>query len=166
MTVDDDEEGLPAPDEHLVEQARRVKSSSLLWFISSRPYVPMPDIRRRFGLYTDSGTWLRDEEGPVHIGLPQQAAETLLDLKRRSKIDLQYDLEYATRIAVGVFPLRIRFAPAPAPTRPLQTPAPAISVDSVAANDDLLDEGVESLTEAGALTERTSARSKRRRRRR
>lgn len=93
------------------EQARRLKASSLLWFISSRPYVPMADIRRRFGLATETGTLLHDDEGPVHIGLPRQAAETLLDLKRKQKVELQYDLEYATRIAVGAYPIRIRLAP-------------------------------------------------------
>lgn len=93
------------------EQARRLKSSSLLWFISSRPYVPMADIRRRFGLATEVGTILHDDEGAVHIGLPRQAAETLLDLKRKQKVGLQYDLEYATRIVVGAYPIRIRLAP-------------------------------------------------------
>jgi hypothetical protein len=93
------------------EQARRLKASSLLWFISSRPYVPMADIRRRFGLATETGTLLHDDEGAVHIGLPRQAAETLLDLKRKQKVELQYDLEYATRIAVGTYPIRIRLAP-------------------------------------------------------
>src|SRR5579864_6940769 len=106
--VDDEEADLSSPEEPPAGPGRRLKSSSLLWFISSRPYVPMADIRRRFGLATESGTWLRDDDGPIHIGLPAQAAETLLDLKRRGKVELQVDLEYATRIAVGVFPLRVR----------------------------------------------------------
>lgn len=105
--VDDDTGDLDAAPP-LPEQARRVKSSSLLWFISSRPYVPMADIRRRFGLQTDSGTYLFDEDGSIHVGLPRQAAEALLDLKRKQKVDFQYDLEYATRIAVGAYPIRIR----------------------------------------------------------
>jgi hypothetical protein len=104
------------------EHGRRVKSSSLLWFISSRPYVPMADIRRRFGLQTECGTFLFDEEGPVHVGLPQQAAETLLDLKRKQKVGLQYDLEYATRIVVGAFPIRIRLAPPVSFGRPSPPP--------------------------------------------
>jgi hypothetical protein len=117
------------------EQARRLKASSLLWFISSRPYVPMADIRRRFGLATEAGTVLHDDEGAVHIGLPRQAAETLLDLKRKQKVELQYDLEYATRIAVGAYPIRIRLAsPAPngrvyqqaVPTEPFAAPPEAI----------------------------------------
>jgi|GEM_PF-3571978 hypothetical protein len=108
LTSSDDEQPV-------LEQARRVKSSSLLWFISSRPYVPMADIRRRFGLATETGSLLFDEEGAVHIGLPRQAAETLLDLKRKRKVELQYDLEHALRIAVGAYPLRIRLSP-PAPS--------------------------------------------------
>lgn len=102
----------PFDEDRTVEQGRRVKSSSLLWFISSRCYVPMADVRRRFGLQTDSGTVLRDEEGFVHIGLPRQAAEALLDLQRKQKVGLEYDLEHAARIVVGVFPLRVRLAPA------------------------------------------------------
>ena len=108
-----------------LEQVRRVKSSSLLWFISSRSYVPMADIRRRFGLQTETGTFLFDDEGSVHIGLPRQAAETLLDLKRKQKVDFQYDLEYATRIAVGAYPIRIRLSPPAAAGRVAQPFAPA-----------------------------------------
>lgn len=107
--------------EPLLELGRRVKSSSLLWFISSRPYVPMADIRRRFALQTECGSFLFDEEGSVHIGLPRQAAETLLDLKRKQKVGLQYDLEYATRIVVGAYPIRIRLAPPAPPGRPYQS---------------------------------------------
>ena len=118
----------------LLEQARRVKSSSLLWFISSRPYVPMADIRRRFGLATDTGSLLFDEEGAVHIGLPPQAAETLLDLKRKRKIGLQYDLEHAMRIAVGAYPLRIRLSP-PAPSSRVYQPTGSRRLDVATAEE-------------------------------
>ncbi|HEV7215109.1 MAG TPA: hypothetical protein VGP33_08270 [Chloroflexota bacterium] len=121
----DDDGGDLADAQPVPEQTRRVKSSSLLWFISSRPYVPMADIRRRFGLQTETGTFLFDEEGSVHIGLPRQAAETLLDLKRKQKVDFQYDLEYATRIAVGAYPIRIRLSPPVAGGRAFQPFAPA-----------------------------------------
>jgi hypothetical protein len=117
----EDDVGDLADVQPVLEQARRVKSSSLLWFISSRPYVPMADIRRRFGLQTETGTFLFDEEGSVHIGLPRQAAETLLDLKRKQKVDFQYDLEYATRIAVGAYPIRIRLSPPVAGGRAFQS---------------------------------------------
>ena len=116
-SADEVDAGLPT------EGGKRVKASSLLWFISSRSYVPMADIRRRFNLFTESGALLRDEEGVVHIGLPRQAAETLLDLKRRRKVDLEYDLEHAARIAVGVYPLRIRLLPPPPPP-PIRRPGP------------------------------------------
>lgn len=109
----DDEARGEEPGAPVGERQRRLKASSLLWFISSRPYVPMADIRRRFDLHTDDGAYLWDDEGPVHIGLPLQAAETLLDLKRKQKVGIEYDLEHAIRIAVGVFPLRIRLAPPP-----------------------------------------------------
>lgn len=131
----------PEDSQPVSEQARRLKSSSLLWFISSRPYVPMADVRRRFGLETDTGTLLYDEEGTVHFGLPRQAAETLLDLKRKQKVGLQYDLEYATRIVVGAYPIRIRLsAPLPSgrtyqPTVVLSpVPGPVVKLDEALPN--------------------------------
>jgi hypothetical protein len=162
--IEDESDGLD--DERPVnEQARRLKSSSLLWFISSRPYVPMADIRRRFGLVTETGAFLSDEEGSVHIGLPRQAAETLLDLKRRQKVGLQYDLEYATRIVVGAYPIRIRLAP-PAPVGRLpQQAAPA----PVSAPMEPTDEGVPDEAPPPAVplaTSKSPTAGQRRRRRR
>lgn len=90
---------------------RRVKASNLLWFISSRPYVPLSDLRRRFGLETEDGTIVHDEFGLVHIGLPKTVAESVLELARRRKIGFQFDLEFSARIVVGVYPMRVRLVP-------------------------------------------------------
>ncbi len=99
-------DGSPA----VVPRQRRVKASNLFWFISSRPYVPMADIRRRFDLETESGTLVHDERGQLHIGLPKGAADCLLELSRRRKIGLHYDLEFSMRVVVGVYPMRVRIA--------------------------------------------------------
>ena len=153
--------------EPLLEIGRRIKSSSLLWFISSRPYVPMADIRRRFALQTECGSFLFDEEGSVHIGLPRQAAETLLDLKRKQKVGLQYDLEYATRIVVGAFPIRIRLAPPVSPAHPYQSPGATETASSPV--DDFAGEAVpfeQPLPVKSVLPTSLAARGQRRRRRR
>lgn len=124
--------------------ARRVKASSLLWFISNRPYVPISDIRRRFDLYSEHGTMLRDEEGPLHLGLPEQAAATILDLRRRNKIEFEYDYAYEMRIVIGVFPLRVRVNEGPAPRR--ERADPTSSVPATAVESDL---DAETLGEVG-----------------
>jgi len=90
------------------DSRRKLKSSSLFWYISSRHYVPIAEIRRRFQLDSTDGTLLTDDDGPVHIGLPEHAARALLDLKRKGKIGLEYAPEYELRIVVGVFPTRVR----------------------------------------------------------
>lgn len=150
----------------VTEQSRRLKSSSLLWFISSRPYVPMADIRRRFGLATETGTVLHDDEGSVHIGLPQQAAEALLDLTRKQRVGLQYDLEHATRIVVGAYPIRIRLTPPASNGRPYQqAPTSKPSAASSGAVDDEV--AVEAPPQAAVpRTSRPLTSGQRRRRRR
>ena len=87
---------------------KRVKSNNLLWFVGGRTYVPLADLRRRFGLPPEDGTCLQDNEGPCHIGLPVQVAEVLVDLKQKGKLGFSYDMEHAFRIVVGVYPMRIR----------------------------------------------------------
>ena len=136
--MDDDapELALPAEEPQGV-RTRRVKASNLLWFISSRPYVPMSDLRRRFGLDCEHGTVVRDEQGPLHVGLPRQAAEAILELMRKNKIGLEYDYRIAMRVAIGVYPLRVRTVPSLSPrTEPRPRPA-----ESRAELTDTLDEG-------------------------
>lgn len=90
------------------EPRRKLKSSSLYWFISSRHYVPISEIRRRFHIDATDGTLLHDDEGLVHIGLPESVAQAIVDLKRKGKIGLEYAPEYDIRIVIGVFPSYVR----------------------------------------------------------
>ncbi len=131
MERDEGEEPGDSEDEAEVAPARRVKASSLLWFISNRPYVPISDIRRRFGLFSEHGTMLRDEEGPLHLGLPEQAAATMLDLRRRNKIEFEYDYAYEMRIVIGVFPLRVRVNEGPAPRRERADQPTSVAIPTV-----------------------------------
>jgi hypothetical protein len=97
----------------------------------------MADIRRRFGLHSEHGTLLRDDEGLLHVGLPRQAAEALVELKRKHKVGLEYDHGYEVRIVTGVYPLRIRTG-TPLPPRPGQRgepPEEALSEDEWAQDD-------------------------------
>lgn len=87
---------------------RKLKTSSLYWFISSRHYVPMAEIRRRFQIEQTDGTLLDEEGGAIHIGLPEPVARALLDLVRKGKVGLEFAPEFNLRIAIGTFPMRVR----------------------------------------------------------
>ncbi len=106
----EDDKLLPAVEEAEALVPKRVKANNLLWFVGGRTYVPLPDVRRRFGLPETEGVLLRDADGALHIGLPLQAAEVLMELREKGKVDFVYDLEHAFRIVVGVFPLRLRLS--------------------------------------------------------
>jgi len=59
--------------------------------------VPIAEIRRRFQLDATDGTLLSDDDGIIHIGLPDQAARALLDLKKKGKIGLEFAPEFELR---------------------------------------------------------------------
>ncbi len=83
---------------------KRLSKSSLLWFIRSRSYVSIPDIRRRFNL--DEG----DEVSPfvtalgrIYVGLPSDATRALGDLAREGRIGLELQPGLMAKVAVGVY---------------------------------------------------------------
>ena len=94
-----------APNQATAPQLRR--------FIKSRPYVPMHELRRRFGI--EGGD---DDVTPVHIdrhwifvGLPAREGGLLGELLRAGEIGYELSLDPRSPIVVGVYPMR----PAPRP---------------------------------------------------
>ncbi|HLH74308.1 MAG TPA: hypothetical protein VKX96_13555 [Chloroflexota bacterium] len=85
---------------------KRLGKSSLLWFIRSRSYVSIPDIRRRFNL-----TCAEDEvsaittprNGTVYVGLPREAARLLQDLVREDKVGIELEAGIMANAVVGVY---------------------------------------------------------------
>jgi hypothetical protein len=77
-------------------------------FIKSRPYVPLHELRRRFGIDGD------DDEvsavdltaGRIFVGLPGRESGLLGDLLRAGDIGFELSVDPATPIVVGVFPMR------------------------------------------------------------
>jgi hypothetical protein len=83
---------------------KRLSKSSLLWFIRSRSYVSIPDIRRRFNL--DDGEEVSPfvtALGRIYVGLPSDATRALGDLAREGRIGLELQPGLMAKVAVGVY---------------------------------------------------------------
>jgi hypothetical protein len=77
-------------------------------FIKSRPYVPMHELRRRFGINgsDDDVTQVRMDGGAIYVGLPPREGGLLGDLLRGGEIGYELSLDPRTPIVVGVYPMR------------------------------------------------------------
>jgi hypothetical protein len=113
---------------------KRLSKSSLLWFIRSRSYVSIPDIRRRFNLDDrEEVSPFVSAQGRIYVGLPSDATRALGDLVREGRIGLELQPGLMAKVAVGVYVMpqaRERF---PHPVHDFDGIAPA---DDEAAEDD------------------------------
>lgn len=77
-------------------------------FIKSRPYVPMHELRRRFGIDggDDDVTPVRLEPGWVYVGLPAREGTLLGELLRAGEIGYELSLDPRSPIVIGVYPMR------------------------------------------------------------
>lgn len=83
---------------------KRLSKSSLLWFIRSRSYASIPDIRRRFNLDVgDDVVGVPTAQGRVYVGLPSDAARALGDLVRENRIGLELRPGLLARVALGAY---------------------------------------------------------------
>ena len=94
---------------------KRLSKSSLLWFIRSRSYVSIPDIRRRFNLdERDEVSPFVSVQGRIYVGLPSDATRALGDLVREGRIGLELQPGLMAKVAVGAYVVpqpRDRFTP-------------------------------------------------------
>jgi hypothetical protein len=77
-------------------------------FIKSRPYVPMHELRRRFGIIGDDDdvTPVRIDPGCIYVGLPNREGDLLGELLRTGEIGYELSLDPRTPIVIGVYPMR------------------------------------------------------------
>lgn len=77
-------------------------------FIKSRPYVPLHELRRRFGLNGyDDDVWPMDVDGRrLFVGLPEREAALLGELLRQGDVGYNLLLDPTSPIVIGVFPMR------------------------------------------------------------
>lgn len=77
-------------------------------FIKSRPYVPLHELRRRFGLNgaEDEVSSLDVQGHRVFVGLPEREGRILGDLVRQGEVGCELLLDPSSPMVVGVFPMR------------------------------------------------------------
>jgi hypothetical protein len=99
-----------APGRPVIEAApaNGCTAPQLRRFIKSRPYVPMHELRRRFGIdgNDDDVTQVRMDGGAIYVGLPQREGTLLGELLRGGEIGFELSLDPRTPIVVGVYPMR------------------------------------------------------------
>jgi hypothetical protein len=77
-------------------------------FIKSRAYVPIHELRRRFGIngHDDEVTPVDLEKRRVFVGLPDREGRLLAELLRGGDIGYELSMDPITPIVVGVYPMR------------------------------------------------------------
>jgi hypothetical protein len=88
--------------------SKRPSTSSLRRFITSRPFVTVAELRRRFGLDDpDSMARLAQNGTVAWIGLPEREASKLQELWDRGELGVELSVEVRAPVVVGVYPMRI-----------------------------------------------------------
>ena len=98
----------PEHDGENGELERGATAPQLRRFIKSRAYVPMHELRRRFGINgaEDDVTVVDVDRRRVFVGLPEREGRLLGELLRGGDIGYELSLDPITPIVVGVYPMR------------------------------------------------------------
>jgi hypothetical protein len=86
---------------------KRPSTSSLRRYLTSRPYISVADIRRRFGLEADAISHIARNGTSAYIGLPEREASKLQDLWQRDEVGVELSVEVRAPVVVGIYPMRI-----------------------------------------------------------
>jgi hypothetical protein len=87
---------------------KRPSTSSLRRFVCSRPYVPVAELRRRFGLdEPDAMVRISRNGSSAYIGVPAREAAKLEELWIRDELGMELSVDVRAPVVVGVFPMRI-----------------------------------------------------------
>jgi hypothetical protein len=104
------QESLPdrAPGDGAVESRPTCTQAQLRRFIKSRPWVPMHELRRRFGIYgsDDDVSAIRVGGHTLFIGLPQAEGWMIAELLGGGDVGYELSLDPCTPVVVGVYPMR------------------------------------------------------------
>lgn len=100
-------EGGGAPDGRLASSAG-CTAPQLRRFIKSRPYVPMHELRRRFGINgtEDDVTPVDVDGGRVFVGLPSREGGLLGELLRGGEVGYELSMDPRSPVVVGLYPMR------------------------------------------------------------
>ncbi|HEY8171058.1 MAG TPA: hypothetical protein VIH24_08175 [Candidatus Limnocylindria bacterium] len=86
---------------------KRPSTSSLRRYLTSRPYIAVAEIRRRFGLDPDAMSVVARNGTRAFIGLPEREAAKLQDLWQRDEVGVELSVEVRAPVVVGVYPTRV-----------------------------------------------------------
>lgn len=86
---------------------KRPSTSSLRRYLTSRPYIAIPDIRRRFGLDPDAMSVVARDGTRAFVGLPEREAAKLQDLWQRDEVGVELSVEVRAPVVIGVYPMRV-----------------------------------------------------------
>jgi hypothetical protein len=77
-------------------------------FIKSRPWIPMHELRRRFGIngHEDDVTAVAVGPRTLYVGLPEREGRMLGELLRGGDVGYELSVDPDTPIVIGVFPMR------------------------------------------------------------
>ena len=77
-------------------------------FIKSRPYVPMHELRRRFGINGEEDDVCAVDVGDrrIFVGLPPREGSLVGELLRGGDIGYELSLDPRTPVVVGLYPMR------------------------------------------------------------
>ncbi len=94
---------------------KKLSKSTLRWYIGTKSLMPIVEIRRRFGIDGDEVTVLEDERGRLYVGLPQQAAQALEELRQAGKIGYEESVDFHARVLIGAYVILRRKGEEPRP---------------------------------------------------
>jgi len=87
--------------------SKRPSTSSLRRFVSSRPYVPVAELRRRFALdEPDAMTAITRNGTTAYVGLPEREATKIADLWQRDEVGIELSVDVRAPVVIGLYPLR------------------------------------------------------------
>ncbi|HEY3524303.1 MAG TPA: hypothetical protein VGK63_11430 [Candidatus Limnocylindrales bacterium] len=96
------------PHQNAASSRNGATPAQLRRFIKSRPYVPLHELRRRFGLngHEDDVVPIDLPERRVWIGLPADEGRMLAELVHQGEVGCELSIDPASPVVVGVFPIR------------------------------------------------------------
>jgi hypothetical protein len=77
-------------------------------FIKNRPYVPMHELRRHFGIDggEDDVTPVDLANGRIFVGLPQREGSLLGELLRGGEVGFELSMDPRSPVVIGLYPMR------------------------------------------------------------
>src|SRR2546423_6198775 len=93
---------------HVAPESPGCTAPQLRRFIKSRTYVPMHELRRRFGINgtEDDVTPLDTDGRRIFVGLPSREGRLLGELFRPGDVGYELSFDPLTPVVVGVYPMR------------------------------------------------------------